>query len=155
MPEQDSLTLLHGFFARPVCVQALAPLSIGSKIVLHVEQASFTLLKEKTQAVVQPGAADKPDLSFTLPLKALVALSEETADSVGDMGIALLKRMVASEDEGKLTAKVHIGLFDLYRRGYFSVLTLGGPQVMSFLAGKGLNGMGKIKDAIGKIRESK
>ena len=52
----------------------------------------------------------------------------------------------------RIKASVHIGAFDLLRNGYLGVLPLGGVTVMRFLSSKGLNGIGKIKDAIGRMR---
>lgn len=156
MPNTEIFDQLQDFFGRRVCIEALKPLSVGSTIAVHVpERESFTLSKSKEGPVLTAGAPSKPDLSFWLSEAGIPAILEDRSETVGDVGICLLRRMVADEKEGRMSAKVHLGLFDLYRRGYFSVLALGGPQVMSFLAGKGLTGMGKIKDAIGKIRESK
>ena len=60
--------------------------------------------------------------------------------------------MAHKDQEFRVLAKVHIGPFKLLRNGYFSILPLGGATVMKYLGAKGFGNIGKIKDAIARMR---
>jgi len=102
--------------------------------------------------VIEPQPPKKADMTFHVPERALHELTATTTEDIGEIGIAILKLMAHSEPQMRVTAKVHIGLFDLLRNGYLGVLPLGGVPVTKFLASKGFNGVGKIKDAISRLR---
>jgi len=146
---------LKKFFGRDVCQKATKPLSTGSEMAVEMGSAQFTLRREKEALIVVDAPCSKPDLSFTLSLEAIEALDAEPTEDVGEMGVVLLKQMVHSDPTHRMGAKVHIGIFDLLRKGYLGVLPLGGPAVMKFLASKGLTSMGKIKEAVQKMKAEK
>jgi len=149
------IEVVERFIKRQVCQKATAPLSTGAMMSLQVDDETFTLRKEKTGLAVLKGPCEKPDLSFSIPLEALRQLDRNTTEDVGEMGVALLKQMIQSDPNLKMHAKVHIGIFDLLRKGYLGVLPLGGPAVMKFLGTKGFTNMSKIKEAIQKMRAEK
>jgi len=149
------IEVVERFFKRQVCQKATGPLSAGAMMSLQVDAETFTLRKEKTGLAVLAGPCEKPDLSFSIPLEALKQLDRNTTEDVGEMGVALLKQMIQSDPKVKMHAKVHIGIFDLLRKGYLGVLPLGGPAVMKFLGTKGFTNMSKIKEAIQKMRTEK
>jgi len=150
---ENSLVLLNDFFERDVCRRATAPLGNGVEISIVVEgDDPLTLRKKNGKISLTPGTSEKPQMTFSVPRKALEELVGNPTEDIGEIGVAILKLMAASEPQRRLGAKVHIGVFDLLRYGYLSVLPLGGPSVMKFLSTKGLGGMGKIKDAISRMR---
>lgn len=102
---------------------------------------------------VLPSPSENPDMTFRVPLSALKRLAEDPTDDIGEIGIAIIKAMVEADSSSRITAKVHIGPFDLLLRGYLSVLPLGGPGVMKYLASKGFTGISKIKEGIAKMRD--
>lgn len=146
---------LKKFFGREVCQKATKPLSTGAEMAVEIGDAHCTLRREKEALIVVNSPCAKPDLSFNLSLEALRALDAEPTEDVGEMGVVLLKQMVNATPEMRMGAKVHIGVFDLLRKGYLSVLPLGGPAVMKFMASKGLTSMGKIKEAVQKMKADK
>lgn len=149
-PQQQRLDNL---FAKAVCMKATEPIKQGATIAVTLaEEGPFSLIKSRDRMVVSPAPPLTPDLSFLIPLPALSVLEKVESSSVGDVGIEILKLMVHGDPEYRIQAKVHLGLFSLLRHGYLSVLTLGGPAVMKFLASKGLTNMGKIKDAIARMK---
>ena len=52
----------------------------------------------------------------------------------------------------KVSVKFKAGFLTLFSKGYLGILTAGGSQFASFLASKGLNGMGAIKEALKKMK---
>lgn len=147
---------LKTFFERDVSQKATAPLRDGIQIALIVpDEPTLSLIKQNGRATIVRETAKKPDMTFTVPLKAVETLTAEKTEDIGEIGIAIIKLMMHEDSETRLKAKVHIGLFDLLRNGYLGVLPLGGPTVMKFLASKGFNGIGKIKEGISKLRDQK
>lgn len=151
-PEQ--LTALQEFFKREVAKKGTEPLRNGIEIAIYVDGAGpVNLTKLEGTAQVLPSPPKKANMTFHVPGAALKTLCASDTTDVGEIGVVILQLMAASEESERVKAKVHIGLFDLLRNGYLGVIPLGGPTVMKFLASKGFNGMGKIKDAISRLRE--
>lgn len=144
---------LQDFFERPVCQKGTGPLKNGIRIAIHVGDAGpFTLEKINSRAFVRDSVPANPDMTFWVPPKALEELLGLNTEDVGDVGVAIIRLMAHSDPERKVTAKVHIGLFGIITGGYLGVLPLGGVTVMKYLASKGFTGIGKIKDAIQRLR---
>lgn len=144
---------LESLFSQDVCVRATKPLREGVQIAVTLgDEATVSLRKAKGRLLVSPEKPLSPDLSFVIPLQALDELSQLRTEDISEVGISILKLMLHRETNFRITAKVHIGPLTLLRNGYFNVLALGGPSVMKFLASKGLTNLGKIKDAIGRMK---
>lgn len=150
-----SLTLLEklqAFFERPIAQQGTAPLRNGTRIAIFLDgEGPVTLTRVGYKALIKNEAPEKPDMTFWVPEKALEQLAAQQWNSVGEVGIEIIK-LIASPEPTQVKAKVHIGPFDLLRNGYLGVVTLGGPAFIQFLASKGLSGIGKIKDAVNQFR---
>ncbi len=148
-----SIERLKEFFRRPVCRKGTAPLRKGIEIAVYLDgEGPVTLTREAEGMNVLGRAPSSPDMTFRLSDAALKELLKTETDDVGEIGVAILKLMAHSDPAMQMQAKVHIGAFDLLRNGYLGVLPLGGATVMKFLSSKGLTGVGKIKDAIGRLR---
>jgi hypothetical protein len=145
--------VLKTFFEKPVCQAATKPLRDGVQIALHLDGADPVTL-EKQNGVIQVvnAAPKKADMSFWVPAGAIETLSKVETTDVGEVGVEILKLMAHSDPAYHMTAKVHIGVFDLLRHGYLGVLPLGGPTVMKFLGSKGFGNMNKIREAISRMR---
>lgn len=144
---------LKELFARSVCRKATGPLRKGIELAVHLNgEGPVTLTKTAEGLDVLSKAPAKPDMTFHVPEKALLELLGTQTEDVGEIGVAILKLMAHGDPAYRIQAKVHIGPFDLLRNGYLGVLPLGGATVMKFLSTKGLTGVGKIKDAIGRLR---
>jgi len=147
------VTQLKEFFSRPVCNAATKPLREGVQIAIYLDDQGPVCLTKKNKAMtVETTAPAKPDMTFWVPAPAVATLTSLTTEDVGEIGVEILKLMAHDDAAHRISAKVHIGTFDLLRHGYLGVLPLGGPAVMKFLASKGLTGVGKIKDAISKLK---
>jgi hypothetical protein len=150
---ESSLLLLREFFDRPLSQEATKPLRDGIEIAVYIDkEGPATLGKNGGRAVVTDGIPAKPDMTFWVTTPALKQLNETKTEEIGEIGIALCKLMLSSDPNLQLKANVHIGLFDLLRNGYLGVIPLGGASLMKFLASHGFGSIGKIKDAISKLR---
>lgn len=144
---------LAAFFRRDVCQRATKPLRDGIVIAVAVDgEAPLSLTKMGGRMEVTMEKPAKPDMSFSLTAKGLEQLSSLQTEDIGEIGVGILKLMAHSDPAYRMTAKVHIGMFDLLRHGYLGVLPLGGPTVMKFLGAKGFGSIGKIKDALSRLR---
>lgn len=144
---------LKRFFDKPACQRATAPLKTGVEIGVRIESdPPLTLRRVDKRMEVLAEAPVRPDMTFQIPLQALKELADNPSDDVGEIGIQLLQLMAHPEPARRMQAKVHIGPMELFLRGYFSVLPLGGTSVMKYLASKGFTGVSKIKDGIRKMR---
>jgi hypothetical protein len=145
---------LSRFFAQAVCVSALSGLRTGATMRVTVgDEASFTLKKEPAGAVLLEADPQSPDLSFTLSLPTLKEFNAKAWDDLSLLGIELVKKVLAPNPPERLEVKIHTGLWDLFAKGYLSVLTQAGPGFMTFLASKGLVGMSKVKRALERFRD--
>lgn len=150
---ESSFNDLKTFFERDACQRATKPLRDGIEIAIYVDGGGpLTLTKVNGRANVISGSPAKPDMSFWTTTKGVKQLAGHVTDDIGEIGVAILQLMAAADPELHMKAKVHIGLFDLLRNGYLGVIPLGGPSVMKYLGSKGFGSIGKIKDAISRMR---
>jgi hypothetical protein len=145
---------IQEFFDRPACRAGIKPLKekIEIAIILNEGDPAVTLTKIGGKVEILPTPPKKPDLTFWIGAAGVDKLLSSSTKDVGEVGIAILQLMATSAPDEKIKAKVHIGLFDMLRKGYLGVLPLGGPSVMKFLASKGFGSIGKVKDAINHMK---
>lgn len=140
-------------FEKAVYKRGIKPLKKGIEIAIFVDDnGPITLTQQDGEPKVLATPPYSADLTFWVPGQALESLSEESSEDVGEVGVALLKLMAHPDPLCKIRAKVHVGFFEFLRGGYLGVLSLGGTTVMKYLASKGLDGIGKIREAISKLR---
>jgi hypothetical protein len=152
----EILERIQEFFNRQACRDGVRPLKEKIEIAIYVgSDGPGTLLKESGGVKVLPTAPGKADLTFWVTEKAVDKLLAAETNSVGDVGIAILQLMASSDADCKIKAKVHVGIFDMLRKGYLGVIPLGGPAVMKYLGSKGFGSIGKIKDAISQMKSDK
>ena len=152
-PAQSESELLKIFFDSDLCQRATQPLKNGIEIAIHLpDHSPFTLSKKEGKISIQENTPKAPDMSFWIGNKGVRELTALKTEDIGAIGITIIKLMLAEDPDLRLKSKVHIGTFQLITHGYLSVLPLGGPTVMKFLATKGFSSIGKIKDAISHLR---
>lgn len=145
--------LLKTVFDRDVCQRATKPLRQGVEIAVRfAEGGTATLSKIGSRLETEDRTPAQPDMTFDVSLRALEALAKSETTDIGEIGVEILKLMAHSDDQVRIRARVHIGAFGLLTHGYLGVLPLGGPAVMKFLGTKGLTNIGKIKEALSKLR---
>lgn len=155
MNREEKWLALTELIDRPLFDEGMKPLSDSILVHINLEGDVFSLTKQDAKPTLSDKESPNPNLSFTLSMEALERLKAEPNPTVGSTGIAIIKLLVHSDPKIRAGAKVHIGLFDLARLGYLSVLASGGAPLMKFLSSYGLSGMGKIRSAIEKFRDKK
>lgn len=150
MPE--AFAELKRFFEKPACQKATAPLRDGAAVCVVVAGTRLGLMRRDGKMEVTEVAPKKADMTFELPIESLGELADNPSEDIGELGIAILQLMAHSDPTRRMSAKVHIGPFDLLARGYLAVLPLGGGTVMKYLASKGFTGISKIREGISRMR---
>jgi hypothetical protein len=140
------------YFDREVAQKAAKSLGNGCEIEFKVGTEIFTFTKEEGKNSIQPSASRDPQLLFTLTPGAADAILADTATDIGSIGVNIAKLIVSGDADKKVAIKFKAGFLTLFSKGYLGVLTAGGSQFGAFLASKGLNGMGAIKDALKKMK---
>jgi hypothetical protein len=146
------------YFARPVAETAAKSLADGAEIQIHIRESSgeiqetFTFTREGKKNKVITGPAASPQLSFFMTPSAAEQVLSDPSEDIGAIGVGILKLIVSTDANKKVSVKFHAGFLTLFNKGYFGVLTAGGSQFAAFLAARGLNGMGAIKAALGKMK---
>ena len=93
---------------------------------------------------------------FTLTAKRPKRFSRTRRRISALIGIGILKLIVSRGCHREKSAfKLKAGFLTLWNKGYFGVITAGGAPFASFLASKGLNGIGAIKDALKRAGNEK
>jgi len=152
----EQLQQLNAFFEKPACRKGTTPLGKSVEIALYIgDNGPATLSKESGEPTIVDAEPKKADMSFWIPEETLRELISAKHNDVGEIGIDIAKAMIHEDPTRRMRAKVHIGLFDLVRKGYLSVIPLGGASFMKFLASKGLTGMGKIKSVIQRMKDER
>jgi hypothetical protein len=154
MNSQDSSfrERFSAYFERDVAQKAAKPLANGVEIQLEVSDEIFTFTKDGGKNLVRPGAAGEPQVVFTLTPQAAQEILDDPSDEIGHVGVHILKLIVSTDANKRVSFKLRTGFLGLFSKGYFGVVTAGGAQFAAFLASKGLNGIGAIKDALKKMR---
>jgi hypothetical protein len=141
------------YFEREVARKAAKSIADGAEVEIRVGLETLTFTKSGGQNQVLPQGAKDPQLVFTLSASAADAILAETSEDIGVIGVHIAKLIVNPPTaDTKIGVKLKAGFLTLFSKGYFGVLTAGGAQFASFLASKGLNGMGAIKDALKKMK---
>jgi hypothetical protein len=140
------------YFDREVAQKAAKSINDGAEMEFHVADEAFTFTKQGGKNTVKPGPARDPQLVFTLTPSAADAVLADLSEDIGSIGVHIAKMIAAPEGDKKVTWKLKAGFLTLWGKGYFGVLTSGGAQFASFLASKGLNGIGAIKDILKKMK---
>jgi hypothetical protein len=146
--------VITDLFSKEAYQQGISPLA-NARIQLSLAETSQKVWLTKPQRgdfQVSGDPEGGEDLSFLLTEKALLHLCEAPTLDVGDIGVEILKLMLHTDADIRISAQVHIGIFEMFRKGYFSVLPLGGVKVTRFLAERGFTSISRIQDAIRKMR---
>ena len=98
--------------------------------------------------MVEERPATNPDVVFHIRPEALEVIATKTKDEIGDVGVNVLKEILA----GSIQVKVPGKILNLMSRGYLDMLRSGGAPVMTLLARNGLASVTKIMSSIRKMK---
>ncbi len=151
-----SAEILQDFFTNnQVAIEATRPIKKGTQIelvLLDDPQGAYHFIKEGTMALVKEGKANKPDFTMTFPPRAIENITALQTDNIAEFGITFFKHMLEEDPDLQVKVKIQTGIIGLTTHGYLKVLALGGVKVMTWLARKGVSGLGGIKKAINYLR---
>ena len=150
MSDQQAFEKLKDFFEnRKACRLAAEPLKKGVEIgVVINDVVDCSFFKDGEDPRFEKRSAKNPDVVFYIAPDAIEALVAHETDDVGELGIAVAKQYLS----GSVKIKVKGSIFSLLTNGYLGVIKSGGMSFTRFLAGHGLNGLGKIKDFMTKMK---
>lgn len=141
------------YFERDVAQKAAKSLTDGAEIEIVVGGAEvLTLTRNQGKNRVTVGRARDPQLVFTLTPAAAEEILAEKSDEIGKIGVGIARLIVSKEADKKVSIQIKAGFLSLFSKGYFGVLAAGGAEFASFLASRGLNGMGAIKSALKNLK---
>lgn len=146
---------LKRFVASALASRASQGLSERISVALHVEGASLYFRRKQGEITVSRVEVAKPDIHFWMPigtLHYLLSLAELKDTGIATMGVAIFEHIFTKDDQKKIRFRVDTGFLGLWAKGYFSVLKAGGPEVASYLARFGFNGLSAIKEVLKNIR---
>jgi hypothetical protein len=147
--DQTFQTLKSFFETRNAARQALSSLKEGIEIgVVIGGSVECALFRRGENPVVEARPANKPDVIFQIRPESVYVLSQNTKDEIGDVGVAVLKEVLA----GNIKIQIPGGIMNLISRGYLDIVRKGGAPVAAFLARHGLSSVSKIINAIKRMR---
>ncbi len=154
MPTEDFRLLKSFLEERPVAVRAAEPLKDGTLFQMNItgDDAPYYVIREAKRSVLKEGELPRsPDIIFTISPAAIKRLHDFDSNNIGAYGVEFFRIMVSEDPALSLEAKLNIGFFKLTRLGVFKILAKGGPEVMGFLASRGLGSLKAIGRAIKKL----
>jgi hypothetical protein len=146
MTAHESFLTLKSFFeTRQAAKQAIGAIKEGVEIgVVIGETVECAVFRQGTQPIVEERAAKSPDVVFHIRPESVEILSHKTKDEIGDIGVNVLKEVLA----GNIKIKVPGKILNLMSRGYLDMIKQGGAPVAGFLARNGLANVSKIVSTI-------
>lgn len=112
------------------------------------ETVDCALFRKGEEPVIEKRPAVKPDVVFYIKPESVYVLNSQAKDEIGEIGVSVLKEVLA----GNISIKVPGKILNLLSRGYLDMLRQGGAPVMAFLARHGLTNITKITSAIKKMK---
>lgn len=140
------------YFERDVAQKAAASLSNGVEIEFKTEGETFTFTRAGGRNKIVSGAPRDPQLQFILTDAAAEAILADPSEDIGAIGVNIARLIVSADGSKRVSIRFKAGFLTLFSKGYLGVLTAGGAQFASYLASRGLNGMGAIKAALKKVK---
>lgn len=144
----------EAFLDSELAERAARHLSDGAALMIYIDDKQFLYRRENgknTLRETKEGAADAYFWLTSNTLHQLVTLGALPGTGLGTMGVAVFERMFQGPEADRIRFRLSAGLFGLWRKGYFSVLKAGGPEVASYLARLGQGGVSWLKDVLRKI----
>ncbi len=151
------------YFAREVAAKAARSLKNGSEVEFRIRQPgasdgdasieTFTFTRESGRNAIRPTPAASPQVVFTLTPEAADRILADPSEEVGAIGVQIARLIIARDPARQVSVQLKAGFLTLFSRGYLGVVGAGGAAFASFLASRGLGGMGAIKAAIRKTVE--
>jgi hypothetical protein len=144
---------LEAFLNSPVAMRASSGLSDRILVELHMGEEHFFFRRREGENTLSRVASGKADVHFWLregTLRHLLSIAESPDTGIATIGVAIFEHIFSKDEERRIKFRVDAGFLGLWAKGYFSVLKAGGPEVASYLARSGFNGLSAIKAVLKK-----
>lgn len=137
----------------------MRPLADGIRVALRLEDGREVLLTKRSgrPELVDEGSPPLRDVQFQLeiPRAAAAKLAAVRASDVPTIAVALVDLLTHADPTLRIRAKVHAGLFELLRKGYLSVIPLGGAPLMRALGERGIGSLSEIRERLKRSKENR
>jgi hypothetical protein len=149
MTPDDAFLLLKKFFTeREMPRVALGNLRENLEVgVIIGDMVPCAIFRQGGSVIVEKRKAENPDFIFRLEPQTVTILSQ-TPDDIAEIGLAILKEMLA----GDIHLQMPGGLLSVLRGGYLEVISSGGAPVMKMLGHLGLSSPAKIVGFFRQLR---
>ncbi len=150
MSEQESFQALKDFLeTKPASLQALKYLKEKKEISIIIgDQLHCAVYQVGKKPVVEQRVAKDPDVEFKMNPSSVETLMKHPGQDVGELGIAVLKEVLA----GNIGIRVVGSFFAILRNGYIDIIRQGGAGFLSFLGKHGLSSIPKITAKIKTLK---
>lgn len=135
---------------QPSFHEALSLLKKGREIrILFDGQHECALFYQQSVAQLEYRPAQTPDIEFEIYPEALRMLKGKSPMNMAQLGIAIVKQVLAG------SVKIHVltGVLSVLSGGYFKIITSAGPEFMGYLAQHGLKNISKIQSLIASLKK--
>ncbi|MEW6775718.1 MAG: hypothetical protein AB1405_05460 [Bdellovibrionota bacterium] len=151
-PHPTYLKLKAFLEGKPVCARASEPMKPGAcvRILFHDHQDVYSFRRTPLGPRLEPIPPEKPDFTLRLTTALVERLAELESEDIGEFGVLLISLGASPDLNFRINAAIHTGFRDLWRKGYFGILRLGGWRVMRAMAAKGLTNIGVIREKVNK-----
>jgi len=147
------------YFARDVAEKAAKTLADGAEMEFCIESSdgtrleTFSFIKSQGSNQCRPTSAASPQLVFRMTPLAAEAILEDPSEEIGIIGVHIAKWIVSPDANKKVHIQFKAGFLTLFNKGYWGVITAGGTDFATFLASKGLSGIGALKNVLSKFKK--
>ena len=145
---------LERFLSSLLALRAGEGLSESACVALYVGEEAFFLGRKKGRNTLGRVRRETCDVRFWVPedtMHHLLSLAEHPETGIASMGIAVFENILTSDHQRKIRFRLEVSPLGLWSKGYFSVLKAGGPEVASYLARFGLNGLSAVKEMLKRL----
>ena len=152
LPSDDAFETLKRFFeTAPASHEAIGALKKGSEIAVSIGGAiDCALFQEGGRAKIEKRPARRPDFAFTVRPETVYVLAKEPSAEIADVGIAVMKEILA----GNVSVRMTGNILSVLSGGYLEILKRGGSKFAATLAAHGLVSANRVMAAIKKMRAS-
>lgn len=142
MSTEIAFQALNEFFTQRKAPQlALRPLRENVEIEVRIGGSLICAVFRRDDLIqVERREAIRPDFVFHIQPETVEVLAKGTKDEVADIGINVIKEMLA----GTIRVERKTGLGALLTRGYLEVIASGGPAIARYLGSIGFSSPTKI-----------
>lgn len=143
--------LLDFLKTEPACLETLGCLNAKAEIQVRIAQSiNIKVIYDGKQVIAEEKGPLAPDFVFDASPDAIAVLIAEKGLSSGELGIKFVKQLLSRDVKVSMPSSI----FQVTRKGYFKILTLGGTEFFTEMKKHNLASLPKISAALNKIRKS-